>query len=314
MRILNYSGENVRLYEKMEYNSDYKCYVEGEHGRPYIEFPSKGILEAHSEAPRNGSECTVNCNGLSIPMKPCPKWIDVDALPVGDDDEFTLIIVTDEYVRACEYLGIPTTKLLTVGAAVVDEDNWTTVLGYAGLIWHTFDPEPEIEKNSDQPMMTIRNLTPNKVVIYDGAEYDSAIKKYRGGVKRFEFPPVSKILPIKMDVESSERTVDLFIDNDGNPYPIRVTVDIQIVGIQFPVFVFFDDVDVTKYGGITTLDRKDWEPDGILDPNEYAIVSEDCIRECYRRGIGTSHLLTVGDPVVDVDGHTVIGYTHLVHH
>lgn len=295
MRILNYSGENVRLYEKMEYNSDYKCYVEGEHGRPYIEFPSKGILEAYSEAPRNGSECTLNCNGMSIPMKPYPKWIEVDALPVGDDDEFTLIIVTDEYVRACEYLGIPTTKLLTVGAAVVDEDNWTTVLGYAGLIWHTFDPEPEIEKNSDQPMITIRNLTPNEVVIYAGAEYDSAIKKYRGGVKRFEFPPVSKILPIKMVVESSERTTDLFIGNDGNPYPIRVAVE-------------------TKYGGITTLDGKDWEPDCIWEPNEYAIVSEDCIRECYRRGICTIHLLTVGDPVVDVDGHTVVGYTHLVHH
>lgn len=295
MRILNYTGENVRLYEKMEYDDDYKCYVEGEHGRPYIEFPSKGILEARSEAPRNGSECTVNCNGVSIPIKLYPKWIDVDALPVGNDDEFTLIIVTDEYVRACEYLGIPTIKLLTVGPAVIDEDNWTTVLGYAGLVWHTFDPEPEIEKNSDQPTVTIRNLTPDTIAIYEYAQYDSAIKKYRGGVKTSEFAPEGKILPIKMVVTYSERTTDLFIDNDGNPSPIRVAVE-------------------TKYGGITTLDRKDWEPDRILEPGEYAIVSEDCIRECYRRGIGTVHLLTVGDPVVDVDGHTVIGYTHLVHH
>ena len=312
MRILNYTGKNVRLYKKMEYDSDHKCYVEGEHGRPYIEFPSKGILEARSEAPRNGSERTVNCNGVSIPMKLYPKWIDVDALPIGnddectlisvageyvracDDDEFTLFIVTDEYVRACEYLGIPTTKLLTVGPAVVDEDNWTTVLGYAGLTWHTFDPEPEIEK-TDEPSITIRNLTPNEVVIYAGAEYDSAINKYRGGVKRSEFSPEGKILPIKMVVESSELISDLFIGNDGNPFPIRVAVE-------------------TKYGGIKTLDGKDWEPDLIFEPGEYAIVSEDCIRECYRRGIGTIHLLTVGDPVVDVDGHTVIGYTHLVHH
>lgn len=295
MRILNYTGENVRLYEKMEYDFKYGCYIEGEHGRPYIEFPSNGILEARSEAPRNGSECTVNCNGVSIPMKLYPQWKDVDALPVGDDDEFTLIIVTDEYVRACEYLGIPTTKLLTVGPAVIDEDDWTTVVGYAGLIWHTFDPEPEIEKSSDGPMMTIRNLTPNEIVIYAGAEYDSAIQKYRGGVKTSKFAPEGKVLPMKMVVESSERTSDLFIGNDGNPSQIRVTVE-------------------TKYGGIKTLDGKNWIPNLILEANEYAIVSEDCIRECYRRGIGTSRLLTVGDPVVDVDGHTVIGYTHLVHH
>ena len=296
MRILNYSGENVRLYEKMEYDSDYHCYVEGEFGRPYIEFPSKGHLEARSEAPRHGWKCKVNCNGVFIPMKFYPQWKDVDALPVGDDDEFTLIIVTDEYVRACEYLGISTTKLLTVGPAVVDEDNWTTVLGYTGLIWHTFDPEPEIEKSSDGQMVTIRNLTPNEIVIYAGAEYDSAIKKYRGGVKTSEFAPEGKVLPpMKMVVESSESSTDLFIDNDGNPYSIRVAVE-------------------TTYGGIKTLDGEDWIPDLILEPHEYAIVTEDCIRECYRRGIGTTNLLTVGDPVVDVDGHTVIGYTHLVWH
>ena len=296
MRILNYSGEDVHLYEKMEYDSDYHCYVEGEHGRPYIAFPSKGILEARSEAPKHGSDCKVNCNGVSIPMKLYPKWKDVDALPVGDDDEFTLIIVTDEYVRACEYLGIPTTKLLTVGPAVVDEDNWTTVLGYTGLTWHTFDPEPKIEKSSDEWMVTIRNLTPNEIAIYAGAEYDSAIKKYRGGVKTSEFAPEGKVIPpMKMVVESSESSTELFIDNDGNPYPIPVTVE-------------------TKYGGIKTLDGKDWIPNLILEQNEYVIVTEDCIRECYRRGIGTTHLLTVGDPVVDVDGHTVIGYTHLVWH
>lgn len=295
MRILNYSGENVRLYEKVEYDYDYRCYVEGEFGRPYIEFPSKGHLEARSEAPKHGSECKVNCNGVSIPMKLYPQWKDVDALPVGDDDEFTLIIVTDEYVRACEYLGIPTTKLLTVGPAVVDEDNWTTVLGYTGLIWHTFDPEPEIEKSSDGPMTTIRNLTPNEIVIYAGAEYDSAIKKYRGGVKTFEFAPEGTVLPMKMVVESSEWNTDIFIDNDGNPYSVRVAVE-------------------TKYDGIKTLDGKDWIPNLILETNEYVIVSEDCIRECYRRGIPTTKLLTVGDPVVDVDGHTVIGYTHLVWH
>lgn len=303
MNILNYTGENVRLYEKMEYDYDYNCYVDGEHGRPYIEFPSKGLLEARSEAPRNGSDCKVNCNGVSIPMKLYPKWKDVDALPVGDEDEFTLIIVTDEYVRACEYLGIPTTKLLTVGPAVVDDENWTTVLGYVGLIWHTFDPEPEIEKNSDQPMVTIRNLTPNEVAIYAGAEYDSAIKKYRGGMKAVVFA-AEEHPAIRLVEETTDRSTNLIIDasnavlepeNQGNPYQIQVAVE-------------------AKYGGIKTLDGKDWEPNLVLEPNEYVIVTEDCIRECYRRGIRTGHLLTVGDPVVDVDGYTVIGYTHLVWH
>ena len=293
MRILNYTGKNVRLYEEAEYLHDRGVYIEGEYGKPYIEFPSRGCLEARSEAPTYGSPTSLNCNGLSIPIQIYPEWVDVDALPVGDDDNFTLIIVNEEYVRACEYLGIPTDKLLTVGKPVVDEENWGTVIGYVGLVWHTFEPELETEKNSDQSV-TIRNLTSDDVVIYKDAEYDTEIKKYRGGSKVTVFATEEE-LRMKLEMGSPDSVVNGFIPNDGNPIAIPLIVP-------------------TTYKGIKALDGTNWEPNLLAGENEYFIVTEDCIRECYRRGIRTSHLLTVGDPVVNRDGYTVIGYTHLVHH
>ena len=293
MRILNYTGKNVRLYEEAEYLHDRGVYIEGEYGKPYIEFPSRGCLEARSEAPTYGSPTSLNCNGLPIPIQIYPELVDVDALPVGDDDNFTLIIVNEEYVRACEYLGIPTDKLLTVGKPVVDEENWGTVIGYVGLVWHTFEPELETEKNSDQSV-TIRNLTSDDVVIYKDAEYDTEIKKYRGGIKVTVFATEEE-LPMKLEMGSPDSVVNGFIPNDGNPIAIPLIVP-------------------TTYKGIKALDGTNWEPNLLAGENEYFIVTEDCIRECYRRGIRTSHLLTVGDPVVNRDGYTVIGYTHLVHH
>ena len=293
MRILNYTGKNVRLYEEAEYLHDRGVYIEGEYGKPYIEFPSRGCLEARSEAPTYGSPTSLNCIDLSIPIQIYPEWVDVDALPVGDDDNFTLIIVNEEYVRACEYLGIPTDKLLTVGKPVVDEENWGTVIGYVGLVWHTFEPELETEKNSDQSV-TIRNLTSDDVVIYKDAKYDTEIKKYRGGIKVTVFATEEE-LPMKLEMGSPDSVVNGFIPNDGNPIAIPLIVP-------------------TTYKGIKALDGTNWEPNLLAGENEYFIVTEDCIRECYRRGIRTSHLLTVGDPVVNRDGYTVIGYTHLVHH
>ena len=293
MRILNYTGKNVRLYEEAEYLHDRGVYIEGEYGKPYIEFPSRGCLEARSEAPTYGSPTSLNCNGLSIPIQIYPEWVDVDALPVGDDDNFTLIIVNEEYVRACEYLGIPTDKLLTVGKPVVDEENWGTVIGYVGLVWHTFEPELETEKTSDQSV-TIRNLTSDDVVIYKDAEYDTEIKKYRGGIKVTVFATEEE-LPMKLEMGSPDSVVNGFIPNDGNPIAIPLIVP-------------------TTYKGIKALDGSNWDPEIVAGTGQYFIVTDDCIRECYRRGIDTSHLMTVGSPVVDVDGYTVIGYTHLVHH
>lgn len=296
MMILNYTGKNVRLYEEAEYLHDRGVYIEGEYGKPYIEFPSRGCLEARSEAPRYGSPSSLNCNGISIPIQIYPKWVDVDALPVGDEDTFALIIVNEEYVWACEYLGIPTDKLLTVGKSVVDEENWSTVIGYVGLVWHTFEAELETEKNSDQPAVTIRNLTSDDVVIYKDVEYDTEIKKYRGGVKISVFTTEEE-LPMKLEMGSPDSVVNGYIPTEDNPIPIAVPLIVP-----------------TTYKGIKALDGTNWEPNLLADENEYFIVTEDIIRECYRRGISTGHLLTVGDPVVDRDGYTVIGYTHLVHH
>ena len=303
MRILNYTGANVRLYENAEYDVAHNCYIEGEDGRPYVEFPSRGCLEAHSEAPTNGFDRSLDCKGVNVPVQLYPKWVDVDALPIGDEDDFTLVIVTEEYVRACECLGIPTTKLLTVGSAVVDEENWITVLGHVNLVWHTFSPEPETEENSANHPVTIRNLTPDDITIYYGATYDSAIKKYRGGMKALVFA-AEEHSAIRLVVETTDRSTNLIIDasnavlepeNEGNPFSVSVSVE-------------------PTYAGIQSQDGSNWDPEIVAGTGQYFIVTDDCIRECYRRGIDTSHLITVGSPVVDVDGHTVIGYTHLVWH
>lgn len=56
-----------------------------------------------------------------IIVKSPQRFVDVDPLPLDDNTDY--YIVSALYVAACKSLGKDTTKLLTIGDTVVDENN-----------------------------------------------------------------------------------------------------------------------------------------------------------------------------------------------
>ena len=134
IHVYNYTGEQVRLYKDAERASDNIhhrwVWVEGEEGRPYIEFPSRGRLGVTVD-PQTVTNMVVG-DGTDVPFTSPLKVRGVDPLP--EAPEGTMYIVSAMYIAACRELGIPTDRLLTVGEPVIDDENWLTVLGYVSLV------------------------------------------------------------------------------------------------------------------------------------------------------------------------------------
>ena len=64
-----------------------------------------------------------------IPIRSAPEWESVDPIPDRSECDYALVSV--QYLSACRELGIDTSRLLTIGGSVVDEDG--KVIGTAWL-------------------------------------------------------------------------------------------------------------------------------------------------------------------------------------
>lgn len=62
----------------------------------------------------------IEINEEKVPVRSPQIFADVDPLP--DEDECDYCIVSSMYVAACKALGIDTSRLLTVGSPVADEE------------------------------------------------------------------------------------------------------------------------------------------------------------------------------------------------
>lgn len=88
-------------------------------GRKIAEIPYSGRMLSAVVSQSNAEP--LDFNGVPVPSKTPQIFEDVD--PIPSEEECDLCIVSAMYVAACKYLGKDTSRLLTIGAPVVDEHN-----------------------------------------------------------------------------------------------------------------------------------------------------------------------------------------------
>ena len=115
--------------------------------------------------------------------------------------------------------------------------------------------------------MKILNYTPNDVNLYSGAEYDSEIRKYKGGNIIRTFPSIG-ILNARME--------------------------------EITEFVREDDIIFFKHKRIVSFSCDDL-PSQLENTDTYLIVTRVYLEVAKQKGWDVSHLLIVGEGAV-VDG------------
>lgn len=121
MKILNcVGGHDVNIYTDCEYNATTRKYTGGKF---VTTIPYSGKMLFCKSSTVNFAEPIGD-----IPTMPAPAWDSVDEIPEDCD----YVIVSAMYITACKYLGLDTSKLLTLGSAVVDDSG--KVIGCIGLV------------------------------------------------------------------------------------------------------------------------------------------------------------------------------------
>lgn len=124
--------------------------------------------------------------------------------------------------------------------------------------------------------MKILNYTPNDVNLYSGAEYNSDIRKYKGGSVIRTFPSIG-ILNARME-EITE-----FVREDG---------------------IIFKHKRIVSFSC-------DYLPLQLENTDTYLIVTRTYLAVAKQKGWDTSHLLTIEEGAVVDDTGRIIGATFL---
>ena len=120
----NFTPHTIRVYSNTVFDTACrKCRLTSQ-SELVAEFPSDGMLNAIQS---KAEEPTI-VDG--IPMMAAPTFIGVDQLPDGDDK----LIVSALFVSACKQNGIATDRLLTIGNAVINDQN--QIIGCSCLMWN----------------------------------------------------------------------------------------------------------------------------------------------------------------------------------
>ena len=126
MAIRNFvGGHNVVLFKGTTYDP---ASHKHKGGWPEMTFPYSG--RSLSAKVTQTIAPPIYENGVKIPTLTPQTFIDVDPLP-DDDNGKDLYIVSAMYVNACRALGIDTSRLLTVGGTVVDDNG--KIIGVVGF-------------------------------------------------------------------------------------------------------------------------------------------------------------------------------------
>lgn len=108
-------GHSLRIYADCAYDESIR---KNRGGRLVAEIPYSGRML--SAKVRQDNAEPINYNGVLIPVKTPQIFDSVD--PIPDEDECDYCIVSAMYVAACKSLGIDTSRLLTIGEPVADEN------------------------------------------------------------------------------------------------------------------------------------------------------------------------------------------------
>lgn len=117
-------GHSLRIFTDCLYDESIRKYRSG---RLVAEIPYSGRML--SAKVKQDSAEPIKFNGVLIPVKTPQFFESVD--PIPDKDECDYCIVSAMYVTACKSLGIDTSRLLTIGEPVVDENG--VVIGTISL-------------------------------------------------------------------------------------------------------------------------------------------------------------------------------------
>lgn len=116
MKILSYvGGHDIVIYGGAVYDPAIRRY---RGGKPIATIPYSGRMLSAYALPQTELEPLVYGDAL-IPQRSALVWQSTD--PVPDAAECDFALVSAMYVAACKELGVDTSRLLTVGGAVVDE-------------------------------------------------------------------------------------------------------------------------------------------------------------------------------------------------
>ncbi len=116
-------GHEIKIFKDCIYNPETRKYSGGS---LLISIPYSGrMLNVQTEQ----IEETLDFNGTVIPLKSKQVFVDVD--PVPGKEECDYCIVSNMYAAACRDLDIDTSRLLTIGETVTDNDG--NVIGCINL-------------------------------------------------------------------------------------------------------------------------------------------------------------------------------------
>lgn len=125
MTIRSYvGGHDIVVYNNTVYDKSIRKY---RGGTPAVVIPYAGRML--SAVPKPAQEEQMEVNGVLVPIHKAIEWDHVDPLPNPEECDYALVSAL--YVTACKSLGIDTSRLLTIGGAVVDDTGRTTI----GCVW-----------------------------------------------------------------------------------------------------------------------------------------------------------------------------------
>ena len=109
-------GHEIRVFTGCIFDPSVRKYRGGELLTviPYSGKMLSAVLDQQNAEP-------IYVNGVEIPTKTPQSFTAVD--PVPNESESDYCIVSSMYVAACKSLGVDTSRLLTIGEPVVDDNN-----------------------------------------------------------------------------------------------------------------------------------------------------------------------------------------------
>ena len=125
MKILSYvGGHSINIYVDCVYDEKIrKC----RGGKKIVEIPFSGKMLSAKVSQERAED--LEYQGVVIETMTPQIFVDVD--PVPDESECDYCIVSAMYVAACKAHGYDTSRLLTIGMPVVDDDD--RVIGCCGF-------------------------------------------------------------------------------------------------------------------------------------------------------------------------------------
>ena len=108
-------GHSIKVFSGCEFDPRYRKFTGG---TQIGEIPFSGRMLNAKIAKQESSE--VDFEGFTLTLNTPQEFEDVDPIPSADECDFC--IVSAMYVAACKAVGADTSRLLTIGGTVVDEN------------------------------------------------------------------------------------------------------------------------------------------------------------------------------------------------